>query len=315
VSGLHETGMEVINKVLRNLFACYGYGLPRLSIVILLLFVQPITARAEGPPPTPIKVFVSILPQKYFVERVGGNRVSVSVMVGPGQSPETYEPMPNQLSKLSQARLYFRIGVDFEDAWMGRLAAINPGMGIVDLRRGITLRPMDRPPGAPSERKGLPDPHIWTSPPLVKIMAANVRDALSELDPIRRTEFEVNYQAFAADLDRLDHDIRDTLAGARMHSFMVFHPAWGYFADTYGLKQIPIETGGKEPGARSLARMIEIGRRDGVKAIFVQAQFSRRDAETIAQAIGARIIAVDPLAEDYLANLRRVASDFAGAMQ
>jgi zinc transport system substrate-binding protein len=200
---------------------------------------------------------------------------------------------------------------------MQRIAAINPDMRIVDVRQGIALRQVDQPPGANPlpMGQGRADPHVWTSPPLVKLMAQNIRDALSEIDPAHRDEFFANNRAFAADLDRLDRDIRASLEGIGTRSFMVFHPAWGYFADTYGLKQVPIETGGKEPGARTLAQVIELGRREHVKAIFVQTQFSRRTAETIARAIGARVVAVDPLAEDYLNNLRRVALRFAEAMR
>ena len=290
-------------------------GRLRMVIGVLLLIAFPFAARAAEQPRTPLQVFVSILPQKYFVERVGGQRVAVSVLVGPGRSPETYEPSPRQLTRLAQARIYFRIGVEFEEAWMERLAAAEPGMRIVDLRRGLKLRPMDSPVQNPADAHGLPDPHVWTSPPLVKVMAATIRDTLAELDPAHRAEYDANLRAFAADLDQLDREIRALLAGTRTRSFMVFHPAWGYFADTYGLKQIAIEAGGKEPGGRALAGVIAIGRREGVKAIFVQAQFSRRVAETIAQSLGARVVAVDPLAEDYPDNLRSVARAFAGSLQ
>ena len=294
------------------------HGMPRLwGGAVLLLLALPGMARAAEPPAAPIEVFVSILPQKYFVERVGGKHVAVSVMVGPGQSPETYEPTPNQLARLAKARVYFGIGVEFEEVWIRRIAAANPSMRISDMRRGIPARGLERSEGthALPAQPGLADPHVWTSPPLVKILAANIRDTLSELDPAHRAAYDANYEAFAADLDRLDHDIRVLLENVSTRNLMVFHPAWGYFADTYGLNQIPIEAGGKEPGARALAQVIDIGRRERVKAIFVQAQFSRRAAETIAQAIGARVVVVDPLAEDYMNNLRQVARQFAEAMQ
>ena len=285
------------------------------SYALLLLLAWPGAAHAAAPAPVPIEVFVSILPQQYFVERIGGQHVAVSVMVGPGQSPATYEPTPGQLARLARARIYFRVGVEFEDVWMKRIASVNPDMRIVDLRHGITLRPVDRPGGAPVTPGGLADPHVWTSPPRVKIMAATIRDALAELDPAHQVEYDAHYRTFAGDLDRLDQEIRAMLAAVQRRAFMVFHPAWGYFADTYGLKQIPIEVAGKEPGARTLAQIIATGRREQVKVIFVQTQFSRRTAGTIAQALGARVVAVDPLAEDYLNNLRRVAGQFAAAMQ
>ena len=305
--GERDAPAESLIGTLLSLILCFA-----LSLVVAL----PGEVWAADPP-APIDVFVSILPQRYFVERVGGKHVSVSVMVGPGQSPETYEPTPSKLARLSRTRAYFRIGVEFENVWMSQITAVNPGMRVVDMRRGIALREVDRPAGSgePAARKGYADPHIWTSPPLVKIMAAGIRDALSDLDPAHRDEYSANEKAFAGDLDRLDQDIRALLSGARHRRFMVFHPAWGYFADTYGLKQIPVEFGGKEPGARILAQTMEIGRRDQVKVVFVQAQFSKRAAETIAQALGARVVSVDPLAENYLDNMRYVARQFSEAMR
>jgi zinc transport system substrate-binding protein len=295
----------------------WRHGLRVIWATALALLALPAVVRAAELPAAPIEVFVSILPQKYFVERVGGKHVAVSVMVGPGQSPATYEPTPNQLSRLSKAHVYFGIGVEFEKVWMKRIAAANPGMRIIDMRNGIPLRELERSESAatPAAPQRLADPHVWTSPLLVKMMAANIRDTLSQLDPAQQTAYGINCKAFAEDLDRLDQDIRVLLENVSTRNFMVFHPAWGYFADTYGLRQIPIEVGGKEPGARTLAHVIEVGKRERIKVIFVQTQFSRRTAKTIAQAIGARVVAVDPLAEDYMNNLRRTARQFAEALQ
>ena len=261
----------------------------------------------------PLKVFVSIPPQKYFVERLGGKHVSVSVIVEPGRSPATYEPSPLQMSRLSGASLYFAIGVPFEDVWMTRIHAANPGMKIIALQEGIPLRGVDQV-GDAGEGEGRKDPHIWTSPQLVQHMAGRIRDALIMEDPGHRSDYEASYARFTADLEALDRYIRDRLRGLMGRSFMVFHPSWGYFADNYGLRQIPIERGGKMPGARTLQRVIELGRREGVKVIFVQEQFSTRTAETVARALGARIARVDPVAEDYVKNMRHVADLFAEAL-
>jgi len=266
---------------------------------------------AAAPASAPLAVFVSILPQKYFVEQVGGAQVEVSVMVGPGQSPETYEPTPRQMTALSDARLYFSIGVPFEDSWMKRILAANPALRQVPMQRGTGLLPLVGPSGKP----GGMDPHVWTSPRRVKIMAASIRDALIGADPGHRSEFEANYRAFIAELDMLDSQIRTILAPARGKSFMVFHPAWGYFAKDYGLRQTPIEAEGKEPGGKALAHVIDLGKREGVNAIFVQTQFSRRTAETVAAAFGARVVAVDPLAENYPQNLLHVARELAKTLK
>jgi len=261
----------------------------------------------------PLEVFVSIPPQKYFVEQVGGKHVAVSVIVEPGRSPATYEPTPRQITRLSRASLYFAIGVAFEDVWMTRIHNANPEMKIIALQKGNPLREVDRL-GKVLQENGSRDPHIWTSPPLVQLMAARIRDALIADDPVHRTDYAANCKRFIADLGELDSYIRSRLHGMEGGSFMVFHPSWGYFADTYGLHQIPIESGGKEPGARTLQQVIEVGKRKGVKVIFVQKQFSNRTAATVARALGGRVAPVDPLAEDYLKNLRHVADIFAEAL-
>ena len=272
----------------------------------------------------PLEVFVSILPQKYFVERVGGDAVKVGVMVRPGQNPATYDPTPQQMVAVAKARAYFRIGVAFEDTWLPRMQAANPSMRIVDTRSGIALQAMavhepahDGGGSRGNDKKppGLLDPHIWTSPPLVKQQAATVRDALIALAPDQRPRFEQGYARFAADLDALDADIRKTLAGKKDRRFMVFHPAWGYFASAYGLQQVPIEVEGKEPGPQALARIIDAARRDQVRVVFVQAQFSKTAAVAVARSIGGEVVQIDPLAEDLLGNTRSVAQALARAMR
>lgn len=268
-----------------------------------------------------IKVFVSILPQAYFVERVGGDRVDISVMVGPGQSPATYEPMPRQMVKLGKAKLFFRIGVPFEDVWMDRISKANPTMKIIDTRRGIKLLPMKtrhhRGPKQHVGRKkgGLKDPHIWISIRLVKIQAQNICDALINLDQDNKGYYQNKLRVFINDLNNLDAEIVESMKGIRARKFMAFHPAWGYFARDYGLEQIPIEIGGKEPGARELANLIEEAKNDGIKIIFVQKQFSEKSAEAIAAAIKGRIIQIDPLAKDYLNNMKMIAETFRRAIQ
>jgi zinc transport system substrate-binding protein len=196
---------------------------------------------------------------------------------------------------------------------MTRIHNANPEMKIIALHKGVPLREVDRF-ATISQEKGLKDPHTWTSPLLVQFMASRIRDALIAEDPVHRADYAANCTRFIADLGELDRYIRTRLRGMKGGSFMVFHPSWGYFADTYGLHQIPIESGGKEPGARSLQQVIEVGKRKGVKVIFVQQQFSNRTAESVAHALGARVVPVDPLSEDYLKNLRHVADIFAEAL-
>lgn len=264
----------------------------------------------------PLQVFVSIAPEKTFVTRIGGNRVRVSVMVPPGSSPATYEPTPRQMIALTGSVLYFRIGMPFENSWMQRIRSTNPALGVVDLRAGIPLRRFEgHHHEVVNPEHGLLDPHIWTNPRLVITMAAHIRDALTRLDPPGKTGYAANYAAYAAELRALDARIRSLLSGVKHRRFLVFHPAWGYFADEYGLEQIAIESEGKPPGAAALSRLIEQAKREHIHVIFVQRQFSTAMANTVARAINARVVQVDPLAEDYAANLLQFARSLREAMQ
>ena len=278
---------------------------------------------AEGLP-----VFVSILPQKYFVKRVGGDLVDVFVMVLPGASPATYEPKPNQLAALSRAKIYFAIGVPFEKVWLKKLAAYNPQMSIVHTEKDIEKRSLashvpdgadfqkEKPREEDCESEETKDPHVWLSPPLVMIQARSILMALLELDPTHRTVYEANYKAFMMELLEIDAEIRNIFWGQpRGAAFMVFHPSWGYFAEAYGLKQIPIEVEGKEPKPAEIQAIIEIAKEENIKVIFVQPQFSTKRAEIIAKAIGGHIVFADPLAEDWANNLRETAIKIVTALR
>ena len=264
-----------------------------------------------------LEITVSIAPQEYFLKRVGGERVAVTVMVQPGASPATYEPKPAQLRALSRADAYMSIGVPFEDAWLERIAGANPDMLIVDTARGIQRRPMetrsDQGSQGDGERANL-DPHIWLSPRLVRIQAQNIAGTLIDLDPAHRADYEANLQLFLADVDALENDIRGTLTGVKSRKFMVFHPSWGYFADDFGLEQLAIEIGGQEPSAQELAELITEAREEKIHVILAQPEFSTKAAETIAKEIDGQVLKISPLAEDWPANLRSVAQTFAEAL-
>ena len=279
------------------------------SILICILIHVSIPNRVTA---DPIPVFVSIVPQKYFVGRIGGEQVKVEVMVKSGESPATFNPNPKKMSLLSQAKLYFSIGVPFETIWIDRIRSIHPNLQFVPLHDKTRKVAGHEHDSHHSHATG--DPHIWTSPAKVKIMAQKIKDTLTRAKPENEKHFEANLQAFFKDLDILDKDIRTILAKSDNRRFMVFHPAWSYFAEDYGLEQIAIEHEGKEPGARSLQKIIEEGKRLGIKVIFVQKQFSLSIAENIAKMIGATVREMDPLAEDYLGNMRRTATAISGAL-
>lgn len=282
-----------------------------LMIITLTLIGLIGVLRANSESGPPVKVFVSILPQKYFVERIAQKRAEVTVMVGPGQNPATYEPLPRQMIALAEADLYFRIGVPFETTWMERIQAVNPRMKVVDTRDGINLRTMeshhekDSPQGA---RQVVKDPHIWLDPTLVKIQASTICQALSTADPAGKELYQSNLKVFLADLDKLDQELATAINALPVRKLMVFHPAWGYFTDRYDLEQIPIEIEGKEPGPQDLAEIIAYAKQEKIKVIFVQSQFSAEQATAVARAVGCQVVTIDPLAEEYLDNLRHILS-------
>lgn len=257
-----------------------------------------------------IRVFVSILPQAYFVERVGGAYVDVEVLVGPGRSPATYEPTPKQIARLSRSRVYFRIGTPFEKGFMEKLARTHQDLNVIDIRNGVTLRYFKS-----EERRQVADPHTWLDPKRVKIMASTVCEGLIRAAPEHRTAFEENLKAFQADLDRVDSKISKTLAPLTGGKFYVFHPAFGYFGDSYGLTQVAVEIEGKEPTPKQLADLIERAKADKVKVVFVQPQFAGRNARTIAEAIGGAVVPMDPLSRDYLNNLEKMAGALKTALE
>lgn len=296
---------------------------PLLLCSLLALLAAPAVAIEDSPP---LKVFASVLPVQTFVEAVGGERVETKVMVLPGQSPATYDPSPKQVAALADSDLYVRVGVPFEAAWMKRIQAANPRMPILDLRDGLPLREQEahdhdaehddhghdhghahEQDQGPGEDTDAMDPHIWTSPLLVRQMAIAIRDALTALDPEGAATYSDNQERFDAELVALHQRLKGRLAGLEHRSFMVYHPAWGYFADTYGLEQVPIERAGKEPGPRRLAALIAQAKATGAHTIVVQPEFDQRTARQLARTINGQVAPATPLAADYADNLERFA--------
>lgn len=260
-----------------------------------------------------LKVFVSILPTAYFVQRIGGDRVQVETLVQPGHSPATYSPTPRQMVALASSRLYFRIGVPFENALIPRISRTFPNLTVVDLQQGIDLLAIEDHDDHDGHEhpEGDIDPHTWLDPMLALRQAALIRSSLTEADPGGSEEYMANYLELEKDLQELDHFLRETLQPYAGGTVYVFHPAYGYFCRAYNLRQEAITPGGKEPGAKYMAHLIEMADQQGVRMIFVQPQFSHKAAQTIARAINGSVVALDPLAYEYLANLKLMAGQIA----
>jgi zinc transport system substrate-binding protein len=267
----------------------------------------------------PLRAWVSIPPQAYLAQRIGGRLVDVGILVPPGAEPHTFEPTPKQVASLAKARVFFAIGFPFEQRLLTKLKAANPDLLVVDTRRGVPLRAMseaEEHDGREHHHEaGEPDVHVWLSPRLAKLISANICSGLQEVDPAHAADYERNLKALQADLDRLDARLAKALAPLKGKEFLVYHPAFGYFADAYGLKQVPVEMEGKEPSARQLAKLIDLAKRQGIKVVFVEPQFPRLSAERVAQAIGGVVVPLDPLAQDYIQNLEEIAARLQAALE
>jgi len=286
-------------------------------LLVFCILALPGYCAAAGPAgsgPDRFSVFVSILPQKTFVERVGGPHVQVHVLVPPGQAPETYEPTPRQMAALGSARVFFRAGLPFEEPLFRRGGGAFGSVEVVDTRTGVPLRAFHHHGhGHGAADAGHPDPHVWLDPERVKIQAGTICETLCRVDPVHADAYREGLNRFHRDLDRVHVRVSTVLAPLKGRKIYVFHPAFGYFTDAYGLVQVPLEEEGKEPGPRRLAGLIEQARQDRVRVLFVQPQHSAQEARAFADAVGARIVPLDPLAGDYLANLERMADAVRGA--
>lgn len=316
------------NGLLSVGLALWTLSRPMLRIFLMLLYAFTGIALAE-----PLRVAVTVPPQAYFVERVGGERVEVQVMIPSAVSHEQYTPSPKQMSGLSRAKLYVTVGhpaLGVEARVILPYLKAHPGTRVVNMSEGLTYRDLPAhahdvaDDAAPEEHAHASealhadeegsDPHVWVAPASVAIAVRNIAAALSVIDPSHAAEYEANAQRFLADIAALDAEITATLKPLRQRRFMVYHPVWGYFADQYGLEQIAIETGGKSPSPERLVKLIDLARREDIKVIFVQTGFATKSAEVIGRELGAQVMELDPLEKNWLANMRRVAMTFQRTM-
>lgn len=291
---------------------------------------------------------VSIVPQKVFVEAIGGDKVDVSAMVKAGSSPHTYEPKPSQMKDIAKADIYFSIGFEFEEAWLPKFANQNKNMQIVDLSKGITKLEMKEHHHEEEgheedvhhdhdehedekhenhehekhendghedeehhEHDGL-DPHVWLSPSNIKVIAKNILDTLVQKDSVNKAYYEKRYDAFIVQINKTQATIKDYLKDTPKDAkFMVFHPSWGYFAQEFHLEQFAIEVSGKNPKPKQIAYIIEEAKEEGVKAIFTAPEFSDKVAKQIANELDIKVIKVSPLSEKWSETLIKLAKTIA----
>lgn len=285
-----------------------------LILMVCMSIVFPGCRQKSGVPDTPAEkptVVVSIVPQETFVKAVAGDLVNIVTMIPPGSSPENYAPTPQELQAFSKASIYFSIGIPTELAGiLPKAYDINKSLKIVRLAEEVSeIYPARY--FAPGER----DPHIWLSPKRVKVMIDVISRELSVLDPENEAIYEMNAQEYKEKLDKLDRDIRDSLSGLQNRTFIVYHPAFGYFADDYDLEMLSLEEEGKEATAEEIQDKIDRAKREGIKVIFYQAEMDSRQARTFAGEIGGKAEQIAPLAPNYIENLEKIAQTFAALLK
>lgn len=282
---------------------------PKIVFTLLLTLITLVGSSSDAAEKA--NVFVSIPPQKYFVQRIAGDTVDVKVMVEPGASPATYEPRPRQMAELSETLAYFSVGVPFEETWLPRFRAANPDLPVFSTYSGILRVPMeghrhdDREGKEHPER---PDPHIWLSPRLVSLQARNILLGLVQVFPEKAPLFRKNYRIFLEEIAEVDTLLMERFGqDLKRREFIVFHPSWGYFARDYGLGQVAIESEGKAPRQRDLLKLLETFGNKGWKTVFVQPQFSDKSAKALARDLDAEVTPLDPLAENWKENILEAA--------
>lgn len=295
-------------------------SLSKFSLMIFTCMVLSGVLQSAASADDKLLVYVSVLPQKYFVEQIAGDLADVKVMVKPGFNPVIYSPSPQQIMNLSKADVYISIGVPFEHVWLERIKSVNPKMPVIDGRKGIQLLALEdhhheHDHDHADDHADDKDPHVWTSPVLSLKMAETIRDSLITLRPQHQQDFEQGFSVLQQQLQQLDRKLKVLLAKLSDRRFMVFHPAWGYFAESYHLQQIVVERNGKEPGAKSMTAIVKQAREQDIKVIFVQPQFSTRLAKQLAAELDAKVQTLDPLSGDYINNLLMVALSIVEANQ
>lgn len=272
-----------------------------LSFLFLFFYSFPIFASGQIPP----TVVVSIAPQKYIIERIVGNAVSIVVLVNQGMDPHSYEPSPSQMRQCAQALAWFTMGVPFEDIWQPRIVKLAPNMTIISSIKGIKRLLISSSNDSHEHNShahlhNTEDPHVWLSPMLVREMIPGIADSMVKLMPEYASEFRANAYKLIDELEALDKVLMSRFSSIAKEKriFLTFHPSWQYFADNYDLYEISIEVAGKEPGPQSIKNSIEAVKKYGIRAVFIEPQFPKSAAKAIVSSIGATIYEVDPLAED-----------------
>lgn len=261
-------------------------------------------------------VSVTIEPQRYFAEKIAGDKFKINCVVPAGQSPETYDPTPQQMVQVGKSQGYLRIGsIGFEQAWMDNIRNNNPGLKVFDLSEGIDLL---KSPEEEEEHDhhhhhhpGGVDPHTWSSISGAKVIAKNTLDVFVSLDPENKEYYQANYEQLTKEIGETEKTVSGLLHSLDNKTFIIYHPALTYLANEYGLTQLCIEMDGKEPSPAQLKELVETAREHNAKVVFIQREFDQKNAELIAKETGCRLIPINPLDYDWSKEMIHIAKSLA----
>ena len=287
----------------------------RIIIILLLftgifiagLFIYFAASSQEEVDNGKIDVAVSIGPEVEFVKAVGGDKVNVILMVPSGSDPHTYEPLPGQLTRVSNAKMYAEVGtpVEFETNYMAKIKSINPTMLVVNCSKGVNL--IDNTAENESDEV---DPHIWTDPKNAEIMVENIYQGLAQVDPADKAYFEKNRNQYLQKLEGLNKNTTKILKEKKSPIILVFHPAFGYYAKAYNLTQVAAMINDEEPSPQRIAMMVDTARENNISVVFTEPQYDQKYMQSVASQIGGRVVFVNDLDENYLQNMENIAKAF-----
>lgn len=237
------------------------------------------------------QIAVSFSTYKNFVEVIGGEKVEVISMLPSGISPAEYDPIPTSLMTLSKAEYYFSVGnfFEFEKIWIEKLKGVNSSIIIHDTSEDVEEVHHNH--------------HVWNGTSEVKTITNNIKNILCGIDSANKNYYESNYAKYLSKLDSVDNYVIKQFEELKNLTILTYHPAWLYYAETYGLEQLSVEDHGKEPNTKDLIELIKKARELKLRAVFIQPQFSSNTAEVIARDINAELVVIDPLPENFINNL------------
>lgn len=298
-----------MNVILNTILGKIQEVLKPFTFMVLLIFL--LNACSTNENKTKPVISVSILPQKYFVEKIAGDNFEINVLIPPGASPATYDPTPVQIVELANSKIYFKIGhIEFEKNWLDKISDEYPQLNVVDCSTGIELMENQYYDNDHGHQHGFIEPHTWMSPKNVRSIANIIYEALVALNYDQKSYYLKNFNQFISEIDSLDKELSLQLNEIKCRDFIIYHPALTYFAEAYNLNQVSIETEGKSPSAFHIKEIIDLAKSRNIKIVFIQKQFDEERAKTIAIEIGGEVRPIDPLDYNWQDQLRVIAQTF-----